>query len=229
MAIRADLSVRFQNNNEEILYQSDALLSSVDDVEYDDLEESDAPKDPSKRVFWSSKTNINALVWFVRIFLVASVLTCLVLSKLTIIKILAELHILGDYNDSCKQSDQPNQQPFNDPVQARHLAANLYWMLFFIVMVPNLISWIRTVLSGLLSKSPRRPWPKFTALLGVSFKMIIILISVTIIYLLSLVVYSNCIFGSSRRVLSILLYIHHVPSSTIYTLNVWGLQYPVAC
>ena len=167
MATRVNLNITF-GSKEDILYQSDNLLSSVDDNDYDDLEEStEVPRDSSNRVFQSSKTKINALVWFVRILLMASGLTCLVLSKITVIKIIAELHILGKYNDTPKSSE------LLDKSLNPALAANLYWMLFFIVMIPNLISWIRTVLSGLLSKSPRRPWPKCTALFGVSFKMII--------------------------------------------------------
>ena len=117
-----------------------------------------------KHVFQSKKSTIIALVWFVKLLLFGSVLTCLVLSKLTIIKIITDLHILRNISIHQFAND-------HDTGKSLSRAANLYWMLFFIVMIPNLIAWIRATLNGLLRKSSSHPWPKWSAFLGVSKDM----------------------------------------------------------
>lgn len=166
MAARADSRVTFQGEAEIVPQREyyDPLSSgSYDDCDSDDSDSVEYDGDRSKRkIFRSSERSIKALVWFVRLILMASCLACLVLSKLTLIKIVADLHNLGPYNGS---SGSTGSSPASNVEKQQ--AASLYWMLFFIVMAPNLISWIRTVLNGLLSKSPRRPWPKCSALLGV--------------------------------------------------------------
>ena len=150
MAIRADSSaITHEEEETDVDSSGDGDCHSV---------RNDGDRSGKKTIFSSSESSIKALVWFVKLLLVAACLTCLVLSKLTLIKIMADLHNLGTYNGSAGSSSSSVE---------KQQAASLYWMLFFIVMAPNLISWIRTVLNGLLSKSPRRPWPKCSALLGV--------------------------------------------------------------
>ena len=114
-----------------------------------------------KQVFQSKKSTIVAIVWFVKFIIFGGVLTSLVLSKLTIIKIITELHVLSNFSIHQLIDDY-------DTDKSLTRAANLYWMLFFIVMIPNLIAWVRATFSGLLKKSSSHPWPKWSALLGVS-------------------------------------------------------------
>ena len=141
---------------------SDYEIVSTSSIETSDDEIS--LSNQHKRVFQSKKSTIIALVWFVKLLLFGGVLTCLVLSKLTIIKIITDLHILTNISIH-KVSDD------HDTGKSLTHAANLYWMLFFIVMIPNLIAWIRATLSGLLRKSSSHPWPKWSAFLGVSKDM----------------------------------------------------------
>lgn len=111
-----------------------------------------------QHIFQSNKCTIKIISWLVKLLLFGGVLTCLVLSKLTFIKIIAELRVLSNFSNSTSSTSN------NSLIRA----ANLYWMLFFIVMIPNLIAWIRAIFNGLLTKSPSHPWPKRSAVLGVS-------------------------------------------------------------
>lgn len=117
----------------------------------------------SQQIFQSSRAKVKTLVWVVKLLLFGSVLACLVLSKITLIKIFAELHLLSNFSNS--NFSHPGYSQEQD-------ASNLYWMLFFIVLVPNIVSWFRSLLSGLLSKSPHRPWPKCSAIFGVSRQLL---------------------------------------------------------
>ena len=150
---------RFESNT---VATSDNEIISTSDIEASDNEISSLKQ--HKRVFQSKKGTIRALVWFVKFLLFGGVLTCLVFSKLTIIKIISELHRLSNFSIHHFEDNFDTNKSI-----AR--AANLYWMLFFIVMIPNLIAWIRAILSGLLKKSSSHPWPKWSALLGVSKDM----------------------------------------------------------
>ena len=147
---------RFESNT---VATSDNEIISTSDIEASDNEISSSKR--HKHVFQSKKGTIRVLVWFVKFLLFGGVLTCLVFSKLTIIKIISELHLLSNFSI----------HHFGDNFDTNKsltCAANLYWMLLFIVMIPNLIAWIRATLSGLLKKSSSHPWPKWSAILGVS-------------------------------------------------------------
>ena len=130
----ADKKIQTNNKNESI---SDKKMQS---------------KEGKRRtIFQALRSRVKCFVWFVRIILFLSVLTCLVLSKITFMKIVTDLYILSNYgNVSDYQLQYPSQQH----------AASLYWMIFFIIMVPNSITWIRGLFNGLLSRSVLRPWPK---------------------------------------------------------------------
>ena len=141
------------------------------DVNYaDEEDESETESSSSTRtqdqVFQSKKTTIKIIVWFVKLLLFGVVLSCLVLSKLTIIKIIADLHVLSNFSMYIVSDDNSTRSSTSGNSLIR--AANLYWMLFFIVMIPNLIAWIRAIFNGLLTKSPSHPWPKRSAIFGVS-------------------------------------------------------------
>ena len=147
------------SNSLEITYQQSVRDETVNSIE--DTEENGTSSSQDQRIFQSKKRTIKIIVWFVKLLLFGGVLTCLVLSKLTIIKITAELHLLSNFSIIHIPNDTPKGNSLT-------CAANLYWMLFFIVMIPNLIAWIRAIFNGLLTKSPSHPWPKRSAMLGVS-------------------------------------------------------------
>ena len=105
----------------------------------------------SKKIFRAPKSRVKCFVWFVQMILFLSVLTCLVLSKITFMKIVTDLYILSNYD---------NVSDYQLPYPSQQHAASLYWMIFFIIMVPNSITWIRGLFNGLLSRSVLRPWPK---------------------------------------------------------------------
>ena len=104
-----------------------------------------------KKIFRAPKSRVKCFVWFVQIIIFLSVLTCLVLSKITFMKIVTDLYILSNYD---------NVSDYQLPYPSQQHAASLYWMIFFIIMVPNSITWIRGLFNGLLSRSVLRPWPK---------------------------------------------------------------------
>jgi chitin synthase len=113
-----------------------------------------------EHIFQSKRFNIKLTVLIVKVLLFVSVLTCLVFNKLTFIKILADLHNLSNFtNISEHTSTNEEDSSHRDAVAA----ANLYWMLFFIMLVPNILTWIRSLLYGVLSKSSHSPWPNFKA------------------------------------------------------------------
>ena len=142
----------------QITYQQSAtVLGESNEI----TEENGTSSSQDQRIFQSEKRTVKIVVWFVRVLLFGGVLTCLVLSKLTIIKIIAELHLLSNFSIQYLPDDSPKHSSLIR-------AANLYWMLFFIVMIPNLIAWIRAIFNGLLTKSSSYPWPKRSAILGVS-------------------------------------------------------------
>ena len=148
----------------------ESMRVRIGDVNFTDLEESESETASSSststqdQVFQSKKTTVKIIVWFVRLLLFCIVLLCLVLSKLTIVKIIADLHVLSNFSMYIVP-DNSTSSTSNDSLIR---AANLYWMLFFIVMIPNFIAWIRAIFNGLLTKSPSYPWPKRSAMLGVS-------------------------------------------------------------
>ena len=146
------------NQSPEITYQQSVRVL---DEENQITEENGTSSSQDQRIFQSEKSTVKIVVWFVKLLLFGVVLTCLVLSKLTIIKIIAELHLLSNFSVHYLPDDSSQHSSLTR-------AANLYWMLFFIVMIPNLIAWIRAIFNGLLTKSPSHPWPKRSAMLGVS-------------------------------------------------------------
>ena len=142
----------------EMTYQQSVRVLDEDNQM---IEENGTSSPQDQRIFQSGKRTVKVVVWFVKLLLFGVVLTCLVLSKLTIIKIIAELHLLSNFSINYLPDDSSKHSSL------KH-AANLYWMLFFIVVIPNLIAWIRAIFNGLLTKSPSHPWPKRSAMLGVS-------------------------------------------------------------
>ena len=159
------LTTRWESIRESIRVRN-GDVNYADDEEDESETESSSSTRTQDQVFQSKKTTIKIIVWFVKLLLFGVVLTCLVLSKLTIIKIIADLHVLSNFSMYIVSDDNSTRSSTSGNSLIR--AANLYWMLFFIVMIPNLIAWIRAIFNGLLTKSPSHPWPKRSAIFGVS-------------------------------------------------------------
>ena len=118
-----------------------------------------------QKIFQAKKFNVKIFVVLVKLLLFVSVLTCLVFNKLTLIKIIADLHLLSDFSKNGSQS--ANQYLAQSKDSTLKQTANLYWILFFIVLVPNIITWIRCIFSGVMKNSTHRPWPTcLTTLVG---------------------------------------------------------------
>lgn len=132
---------------------TDTSLILVVQPETNESGQTPTSKKATKRIFQAAKSKVKCLVWLVQIILCISVLLCLVLSKITFIKIATDLYILSNYKNS-------SDYEFGLDIPAQQHAASLYWMLFFIIMVPNTITWVRGLFNGLLSRSVLRPWPK---------------------------------------------------------------------
>ena len=149
------------SNSLQITYQQSVRDETANSTDHEDTEENGTSPLQDQHIFQSKKRTIKIIVWFVKLLLFGGVLTCLVLSKLTITKIIAELHLLSNFSINSLPNDSSKHSSLTR-------AANLYWMLFFIVVIPNLIAWIQAIFNGLLSKSPSHPWPKWSAVLKVS-------------------------------------------------------------
>ena len=151
------------NCSQERPYQQVPLRNPNEDVGNTEEDETSSSTQ-DQHIFQYDKSTVKIIVWFVKLLLFCGILTCLVLSKLTILKIFADLYVLSNFSIYIVPENSTNST--SDTSLTR--AANLYWMLFFIIMIPNLIAWIRAILNGLLTKSPSHPWPKKSAVLIVS-------------------------------------------------------------
>ena len=174
-----------------------------------------------QKIFQAKKFNIKILVVLVKLLLFVSVLTCLVFNKLTLIKIIADLHMLSNFSKNGSQSaDQYSDQSKDSTLKQ---TANLYWILFFIVLVPNIITWIWSLFSGVMKKSSHCPWPKYTAIIGVS-------IFIHTYTELEFSFLKGCVFsiyrGFHRNIFSI-LHIYYSSSRSVSCADVWSLQHTV--
>ena len=101
-----------------------------------------------------------ALKSLMGVLLFALVLTCSMFSKLTLVSITDRLRTVT-WNIS------------NEPTKAAQFdanrAASLYWQLFFIIILPNVIAFARSFVFGVFGKTKKSfPWPKPIAVLLVS-------------------------------------------------------------
>lgn len=112
-----------------------------------------------QRVFSTKRGSVQLVVWMVRAAFLVSILTCLVMSKLTILKILSELHVMSAFRNVT------NYQVPIDPMVDVRRAVTLYWQLFLVVMIPNLLAWLRSFYYGILIRSH---WPTNGAIAIVS-------------------------------------------------------------
>ena len=143
--------------------EEELVLTASDSYQTGRGERENAGVDQTETEKSDKKNSVKVLVWIVKILLFLSVLSCLVLSKLTIIEMLAELHLMVNYTTRLSNSSEFTNAP--DDIQR---TVNLYWQVLFVIMVPNVLTWLRSIFSGLLTKSQSHPWPKRSAIILVS-------------------------------------------------------------
>ena len=108
----------------------------------------------SNRVFFKSAGSLRLLVWIVKLAMLAAVLACLVLSKLTMVEITGELY-------SLQRNDTKNANPAKSCLP-------YYWMLFLAVMIPDVLTWLYALCTGVLMNRSTHPWPSRRSLIMVS-------------------------------------------------------------
>ena len=92
------------------------------------------------------------------------VLATLVASKVSITTMLARLHTMSSFGGFSNTTISSDDQDRNTKTAIR-----IYWQLLIILAVPNLIAWVRSLFNGIIGKSATKPWPKKTAIIGVSY------------------------------------------------------------
>ena len=156
-------SRRNQDDKSEEFSRSVMKKEALDFGDSDDSGGSSA----QQKVFSTKRRSVKLVVWMVRILFLLSILTCLVVSKLTVLKILSELHIISAFYNSSYQYAPAAKE---DQVLDVKRAVNLYWQLFLVVTIPNLLAWLRSLYYGILTKSH---WPTNGAIIAVSVSIII--------------------------------------------------------
>ena len=132
--------------------------------------ESASLKDPQqtptrkRKIFSKSRQTIHFLVVAMKMLMFLLVLATLVASKVSITTMLAHLRSMTNLvaRGAAAVTDTTIETAFIKT------AAGLYWQLLFILMVPNIITWGRALLNGVIGKSSSQPWPTIGAIIGVS-------------------------------------------------------------
>ena len=108
----------------------------------------------TRRVLYALKSLMGVLLF-------ALVLTCSMFSKLTLVSITDRLRTF-----TWNISNEPTKAQFDADTNR---AASLYWQLFFIIILPNVIAFARSFVFGVFGKTKKSfPWPKPIAVLLVS-------------------------------------------------------------
>ena len=116
-----------------------------------------ADKAPDAKVSPITKRVLIGIQGIIGILLFAIVLICSVLSKLSLLSITDRLRQLTTGSDSADQTEVQNE------------AAGLYWQLFFVMVLPNCVTFVRSFVFGVFGKTRKSyPWPSRRALVGVS-------------------------------------------------------------
>lgn len=131
------------------------------DIRHDRADGAGRNRDP----FGYSKFSVKFAVWGMKAFLLLTVTSCLVLSKLTIIETFAKFNKL--VNVSLPEDEM--KLPLTASLRE---VAGLYWQLLLIMMIPSFLTWISSVFKGISSSSWNHPWPKKSAIALVSYKLL---------------------------------------------------------
>ena len=93
------------------------------------------------------------------VLLFLTVLTCNVLSKLTLVSLTERLWA-ASHNASNTSALQPTIQAI-----VPNKAVTLYWQLFLVLIIPSCITFIRSFVFGVLGKSSKSyPWPSIVGI-----------------------------------------------------------------
>lgn len=123
-----------------------------------------SPEKAKDNIFSKSRGSVRLLVLGVKLLMFLVVLAALVASKISITTILAHLRSMTEYANATGNMVS-STNTVNENIAK---AAGLYWQLLFILMIPNVITWVRAFFNGVIGKSASQPWPTFRATLGVS-------------------------------------------------------------
>ena len=121
-----------------------------------------------------------------------------VLSKLTLVSLTDKLRNVTYYPNSTKRAAADNEVDFDT-------AVTLYWYLQFVLLVPNLITFVRCLAFGVIGKTTiTYPWPKGCNILLVSFTKLSsnILVWVYTVYAISIAIHKpyacSCTYKLAR-------------------------------
>ena len=100
-----------------------------------------------------------ALKFFIGMLLFVLVLACSMFSKLTLVSITDQLrNVTGNITASGTRDP--------DEIANRSRATRLYWQLFFIMVLPNVLTFARSFVFGVFGKTKKSfPWPMPSAIL----------------------------------------------------------------
>ena len=101
----------------------------------------------------------------VKLLLFLLVLSALVAGKVSLVTILGHLRSMTNYSLNAESSTSDDVADTEGDIKA---AVGLYWQLLLILVIPNLITWVRALFNGVIGKSASQPWPKYEAIFMVS-------------------------------------------------------------
>ena len=107
------------------------------------------------------------------IVLFTSILVCTVFSKLTLVSLTDRLRSVTavHFNESRTYlyDDDQGETTLKPFLVENDIAVSLYWQLLLIVIIPSIISFLRSLVFGVLGKTSKNfPWPRLTAISTVS-------------------------------------------------------------
>ena len=121
----------------------------------------DRKKNPDAGVSKHTRRALVCIQGVIGVSLFAIVLICSVLSKLSLLSITDHLRQLT--------WDITPKNGSGSGFRYRSEAAGLYWQLFFIMVLPNCVTFVRSFIFGVFGKTKESyPWPSRLALVGVS-------------------------------------------------------------
>lgn len=101
----------------------------------------------------------------VKLLLFLLVLSALVAGKVSLVTILGHLRSMTNYSLNAESSTSNDVADTEGDIKA---AMGLYWQLLLILVIPNMITWVRALFNGVIGKSASQPWPKYKAIFMVS-------------------------------------------------------------
>ena len=101
----------------------------------------------------------------VKLLMFLLVLSALVASKVSLVTILGHLRSMTNFSLSAESGMSNDGADVEGDIKT---AVGLYWQLLLILVIPNLITWVRALFNGVIGKSASQPWPKYEAILMVS-------------------------------------------------------------